>query len=211
MKILQNLIPYNRDDPLFDGTLTKARATNVNITLDESVNIEGHVIALNDNRYSIYSLRSSITTNQSFFYPFAKVSFVSFVQDQFVGVNLGSFTNSNIVEFQAGLVHDLPGGEVSSTSKHTTAQSVRTASGIVYEDVAGYEYETWDVQVPYISIETYNRFKLVNLSRPMFIKFEGEFGREDTVFATISTSDITVQTIGLKAGYSLQISLQEAK
>ncbi len=206
MKILENLITDAENDPtIFDNTLLIENIVGGNRTLD--IENATTIIVAQNGTVTTFPNYTAQNFGASFIICNQEINVFDFSARNIVAMNIPD-TNA-YTEIQAGVWHDLPGGEVSSTGKRTTAQSERTASGVVFEDVAGYEFEEYNVQIPYITIEQYDNIKNINLSVPYFIKFEGEFKRTDTVFCTIS--ELTVQTIGLQAGYTLQLGLREAK
>ncbi len=210
MKILENLITAEQNDPLlFDNTLTLENIATGDYNL-EIDNAESIALARNGTEDEVFQITFMGTNGGTIQRVYAANEGITIIDfDSMENIRQLRMLVATATEIQIGRWHYLSGGEVSSTGKRTTAQSERTASGVVFEDVAGYEYEEFNVQIPYITLETYNAFKNINLSVPHFVQFEGEFGRDDTVFCTIA--DLTVQMIGLQAGYTMQLSLREAK
>ncbi len=206
MKILENLISETENESLlYDNTLTLENTVAGSRTLDID-NVTAILIAQNGSSTTFPTYTATgvgtifIICNQS-------INLFEFASRTITAINIP--TTNSYTEVHIARTHSLAGGEVSSTGKRTTAQSERTASGVVFEDVAGYEFEENNIQIPYITVEQYDIMKSINLSIPHFVKFEGEFARDDVVYCVIS--ELTVQTIGLQAGYTMQINLQEAK
>lgn len=214
MRIFENLITQEQNDPLlFDNTLTIENIAigKYNFELDD---VDGMVLALNGTESTLFTILLGNTSGHIFTRYISlesgiqSIDFINFLND-FSGVRELEFTTNNFTEIQIGKWHNLSGGEVSSTGKRTTAKTFQTASGVVFQDISGYEYEEFNVQIPFLELNVYNEFKNIDLSVPHFVQWQGEFGRTDVVFCTIS--ELTVQSIGLNAGYTMQINLREAK
>ncbi len=216
MRIFENLItPEQNEDPvLFDNTLTVENIADGITVFSENIPYQKDIVIVQNGtdvlRGSLGRLNADGTNAlERLLILDEKFNILEFENFDGFFTFIDARTNNHITEIQIGRWHILSGGEVSSTGKRTTAKTFQTASGVVFQDISGYEYEEFNVQIPFLELDVYNEFKNIDLSVPHFVQWQGEFGRTDVVFCTIS--ELTVQSIGLNAGYTMQLNLREAK